>query len=208
MTVADEAQPAYPVSFNVERQDAQSRVLNFPLFGVIIKGILLIPHLIILYFLGIVANILFFIATFAILFTGRYPVGMFNFVVGVLRWNIAAYAYLGHLTDRYPGFSMSADAQPAIQFDVAHPATSNRILNFPLFGLYIKIFLLIPHAIILAFLYLAALIVTVIATFAILFTGSYPAGMHRFVTGVGRWAIRLYAYEYALTDRYPPFGMN
>jgi hypothetical protein len=199
---------AYPVSFGVERSPSQSRLLNFPFFGAIIKGILLIPHLIILYFLGIVANILYLIATFAILFTGRFPEGMFNFIAGTLRWNIAVYAYLGHLTDRYPGFSMSTEAQPAIQFEVAYPATSNRILNFPFFGLIIKAILLIPHLIIVYFLYLAALIVTFIATFAILFTGSYPEGMHRFVAGVGRWAIRIYAYEYALTDVYPPFSTS
>jgi hypothetical protein len=60
---------------------------------------------------------------------------------------------------------------------------------------------------VLAFLYLAALVVLFIATFAILFTGSFPAGMHRFVTGVVRWGVRVQAYEVALTDRYPPFSL-
>ncbi len=61
----------YPIRLNITRDATQSRLTNFPLgIGTIIRIILLIPHLIILYFLQIVAAIVYFIATFAILFTG------------------------------------------------------------------------------------------------------------------------------------------
>ena len=75
----------------------------------IIKWILAIPHWIILYFLGIAAWICIIIAWFAILFTGRYPKGLFEFVVGVLRWGFRVVAYaLLMITDKYPPFSLSA----------------------------------------------------------------------------------------------------
>ncbi len=74
----------------------------------LVKWFLAIPHYIVLVFLGIAAIVSMIIAWFAILFTGRYPKGLFDFVVGVFRWclRVAAYAFL-LTTDRYPPFSLS-----------------------------------------------------------------------------------------------------
>ncbi len=201
---------AYPVRFDVERPPSQSRLTNFPLgIGSFIRVILLIPHLAILYFFQIAASLVYFIACFAILFTGRYPRGLYNFFVGYTRWNANVYGYLGHLYDKYPPFSMDTVAGYPLNLTYDYPETLSRWLNFPFFiGLFIKLILTIPHLIIIAFLGIAAIIVVFIADFAILFTGSFPAGMHSFVVGVGRWYIRLNAYTYGLTDKYPPFSMS
>ena len=197
----------YPVHFDITRDATQSRLTNFPLgIGSLIRTILLIPHLIILYFIGLVGSIVYFIATFAILFTGSYPSGLFNFYVGYMRWNSNVYGYLGSLYDKYPPFSLDAQEYP-LTLSVEYPATLSRWLNFPLFiGLFIKLLLAIPHLIILFFLYIAAFVVVVVAQFAILFSGSFPEGMHTFVVGVGRWGTRVNAYAYGLTDAYPPFS--
>jgi Domain of unknown function (DUF4389) len=73
----------------------------------LVKWLLAIPHYIVLLFLGIGALISVIIAWFAILFTGRYPRGLFDFVVGVLRWGNRVQAYVLLLvTDRYPPFSL------------------------------------------------------------------------------------------------------
>lgn len=73
----------------------------------LVKWILAIPHYIVLFFLGIAAFIVVVIAWFAILITGRYPRGMFDFVVGVGRWGLRVNAYAALLvTDRYPPFSL------------------------------------------------------------------------------------------------------
>jgi hypothetical protein len=73
----------------------------------LVKWLLAIPHYIALVFLGIAAVVCIVIAWFAILFTGRYPRGLFDFVVGVGRWcvRVGAYAFL-LVTDRYPPFSL------------------------------------------------------------------------------------------------------
>jgi Domain of unknown function (DUF4389) len=75
----------------------------------LVKWLLAIPHLIVLVFLWLAAVVAVIIAWFAILFTGRYPRGLFDFVLGVLRWGnrVAAYAFI-LVTDEYPPFRLSA----------------------------------------------------------------------------------------------------
>ena len=71
------------------------------------KWLLAIPHYIVLFVLGIFAFFVVIFSWFAILFTGRYPRGLFDFVVGVGRWALRVQAYAFFLvTDRYPPFSL------------------------------------------------------------------------------------------------------
>jgi hypothetical protein len=72
-----------------------------------VQWILAIPHLIVLYVLGIVALICAIAAGFAILFTGSYPRGLYDIVLGFVRWQTRTYSYVYFLTDRYPPFSLS-----------------------------------------------------------------------------------------------------
>jgi hypothetical protein len=75
----------------------------------LVKWLLAIPHYVILVFLGLAAFVAVIVAWFAILFTGRYPRGIFDFVEGVLRWSnrVVGYALI-LVTDEYPPFSLSA----------------------------------------------------------------------------------------------------
>jgi hypothetical protein len=75
----------------------------------LVKWFLAIPHYVVLFFLTIAAIFAVIIAWFAILFTGRYPRGLFNFVEGVMRWNLRVQAYAMLLvTDSYPPFRLAA----------------------------------------------------------------------------------------------------
>lgn len=73
----------------------------------LVKWLLAIPHYIVLFFLGLATFVVIIIAWFAILFTGRYPQGLFDFVVGVMRWGnrVQGYAFV-LITDRYPPFRL------------------------------------------------------------------------------------------------------
>ena len=74
----------------------------------LVKWLLAIPHYVVLVFLGVGALLSIVIAWFAILFTGRYPRPLFDYVVGVARWGLRVQAYVSLLvTDRYPPFRLS-----------------------------------------------------------------------------------------------------
>ena len=96
----------YPVILDAPLPEAQNRLLA--LLGIIffLKALLLLPHLIVLYVLNIIAAIVIWIGYWIILFTGRQPAGIHDFVLGVLRWQTRATAWLYSITDRYPPFSL------------------------------------------------------------------------------------------------------
>jgi hypothetical protein len=73
----------------------------------LIKWLLAIPHSFVLFFLAIALYVVYFIGFFAVLFTGHWPEGLRNFLVGVFRWSLRVSAYTGFLVDAYPPFSLS-----------------------------------------------------------------------------------------------------
>jgi len=77
------------------------------------RGILVVPHAVVLFFLAIAVEVVTFIAWFAILFTGRYPASMYDFSLGVARWGVRVAAYMYLFVDEYPPFSLSEEAGAA-----------------------------------------------------------------------------------------------
>jgi len=187
--------PDYPLRLDVEYPDQLNRWL------VLVKWLLAIPHILIVYALVNVASVIHLIAFFAILFTTKYPQPLFEFVVNIYRWQANLYAYLGLMRDEYPPFSWEPGQYP-VTFEIDYPPELNRWM--PL----VKWLLAFPHYIALFFLGIAALIVCVIAFFAILFTATYPRGMFDFTVGVLRWGNRVNAYVYFMRDEYPPFSLK
>jgi hypothetical protein len=74
--------------------------------------------------------------------------------------------------------------------------------------IFIKWLLVIPQMIVLLFLGIGLYVVLIIAFFAVLFTGSWPAGLRDYVVGVERWATRVMMYYGLMTDQYPPFSLQ
>ncbi len=185
----------YPLRFDVEYPEKLSRLLIF------VKWLLAIPHFLILYALGAVTSIITFIAFFAILFTKRYPQGLFDFVVNIYRWQANVGAYIFLLRDEYPPFSWDAGKYP-VTFEVDYPEQLSRWLIF------IKWLLIIPNLIVFFLVLIVAYVVEMIAWLAILFTGGIPKGLFDFLVGTARWSFRLNAYTNLLRDDYPPFSMK
>jgi hypothetical protein len=144
-----------------------------------------------------------FVATMLmILFRVRYPRWWFDFARELTRLGARVGAYLALLTDRYP----STVEEQSVHLDIDYPDVEQDLNRWlPL----VKWLLAIPHYIVLAVLFVLAIVAVVIAWFVILFTGRYPRGLFDFVVGVGRWSLRVQAYAFLLiTDRYPPFSLN
>jgi hypothetical protein len=137
-----------------------------------------------------------------IIFRRRYPRWWFDFLRELTRFEYRAYAYLLLLTEQYP----STVEEQAVHLEIDYPnVTSDLNRWMPL----VNWLLAIPHYIILAVLWIAALFVTVYAWFVILWTGEYPRNLFDFVVGVARWSLRVDAYVRLLvTDRYPPFSLK
>lgn len=132
----------------------------------------------------------------------RYPRWWFDFARELARFSARVGAYFLLLTDRYPS---TVDDQ-AVHLDIDYPDVA-RDLNrwLPL----VKWFLAIPHIVVLVVLALGVIVATVVAWFAILFTGRYPRALFDYVVGVGRWGLRVHAYALLLvTDEYPPFSLR
>jgi hypothetical protein len=190
------AADSYPIRVDISYpEEGLSRWLIF------VKWLLAIPHLIILYFLNIAFGVVTLIAAFAILFTTKYPEGLFKFAVGYRRWALNVNAYISLMRDEYPPFTLDPGQYPAV-LEVDYPEQLNRFLPF------IKWLLVIPNIIALFFLAIAAFVVIIIAFFAILFTKTYPRGLFDFVVGVYRWSERANGYAYLFTDKYPPFSLK
>lgn len=198
----------YPVSLSGRLDEKLNRWLP------LVKWFLAIPHYIILFFLFIALAIVWILAFFAILFTGRYPKGLFDFSVGVLRWSwrVGFYTYSALGTDRYPPFSLEPLDYPAT-LEVEYPQRLSRGL------VLLKWWLLaIPHYII-AFLFLGGFgwrffgggllgILVLVVLLVLLFTGRYPREVFDFILGINRWVYRVGAYVLLMTDRYPPFRFS
>jgi uncharacterized protein DUF4389 len=211
--------PPYPVRVDGRLEPDLSRGLW------LVKWLLLVPHLIVLAFLWIAFWVLTVVAWFAILITARYPRGIFDFNLGVLRWTwrVAYYGYGALGTDRYPPFTLADVPNYPARLDVAYPQRLSRGLALVKWWL-----LAIPHYLVVAFFVggvgtvtwrygenvvvslgggLVGLLV-LIAGIALLFTAVYPPGVHDLVLGMDRWAIRVGAYAALMTDAYPPFRLD
>jgi hypothetical protein len=183
----------YPVRFEAERQDEYNRFLP------LVKWLLAIPHYIVLVFLGIGALFAVIIAFFAVIITGRYPRGLWDYVTGVHRWAVRVVAYVYLLTDEYPPFSLEDEPSYPVTVEWDYPETIDRWR--PL----VQWLLIIPYAIVAAIVFYVAEIVAFIGVFVILFTKDLPEGMFKLIVNPIRWQVRANSYGGFLVKRYPPF---
>ena len=193
---------SFPATFSF---DPPERVANWrPL----VNWLLAIPHFVVLYGLQILSRAVGVISWFVIVFTGKLPEGLANVQVMYQRYQLRTYTFAGFMREEYPPFGFDASAgdpggDARVRVDVQPQLTDrNRLTAF------FRIILVIPHAIVLIVLIIASFVVTVIAFFAVLFTGRWPVGMRDFVLNVWRWGLRVESYFLLLTDTYPPFALT
>jgi len=190
----------------------------------LVKWVLAIPHYFVLLFLWVAFAVVSVLALFAILFTGRYPRGLFEFNVGVMRWSwrVGFYSYSALATDQYPPFSLADKSDYPARLEVDYPQSLSRGL------VLVKWWLLaLPQLLIVAVFVGGASafgsgsdmqwmalsggligLLVFIAGVVLLFTGRYPQTIYDFVLGLNRWVFRVAAYTALMTDEYPPFRLD
>jgi hypothetical protein len=184
---------AYPVRVEAKRQEEYHRFLP------LVKWLLAFPHYLVLIVLGIGVLFVHLIAFFAVLFTGRYPRGMWDFVVGVMRWAWRVVAYVLLLTDEYPPFTLDEEPSYPATLEIDYPEHVNNWR--PL----VHWLLILPYYFVASILVSVAGIVAFVGVFVILFTKRLPEGMFDLILIPYRWSVRAQAYFYFLVTEYPPF---
>jgi hypothetical protein len=219
VTAAPSLFPTYPVHVDGQEDQVLSRWLW------LVKWILVIPHYLLLIPLWIAFVVTSVVALVAIVITGRYPRGIFEFNVGVLRWNwrVAYYAYGALATDQYPPFTLREVPEYPAHLNVDYPEHLSRGLALVKWWL-----LAIPHYLVVAILVGGATTAThqatntdwqwdeggligllvLIAGVILLVTGAYPRALYDLLLGLNRWVIRVAAYAGLMTDVYPPFRLD
>jgi hypothetical protein len=186
----------YPISYEVDPAlEGRNRLTTF------FRYFVAIPWAIVAYVYGIVAGIAAVIAWFAIVFTGGYPEGIYNFNAGYLRMYTRVYGFENLLTDDWPPFGGDDDPGYGIRIGVAPPLDKYSRLKTGL-----RFLVGIPVMLLGAVQGIILLVCVVIAWFAILFTGKLPEGLFNPMRSATAYIARANAYFLLMTEDWPPFS--
>jgi hypothetical protein len=182
------------VTFKAEYVEKRSRLTTF------FRLLLVIPHAIAVFFYVLAAEVVVIIAWFALLFTGRYPQGMYDFVAGALRYatRVSGYALLLH--DEYPPFSGDPASPYPVDLNIGPPKAEYSRLK-----VLFRIILMIPVYLIAYAMQIVAQVGSFLAWFAIVILGRQPKGLQDMIVLGLSYQQRAYAYFALLTEDWPPF---
>jgi Domain of unknown function (DUF4389) len=184
----------YPVTYQADYQDGgRNRLTTFFRYFTAIPA----QFFAFLYAIGVIFTEL--IAWFALMFTARYPQGLYNYHSKAVRLFARANAYGYLLTDAYPPFNGDPDDSYPVRVGIGPPQERYSRLR-----VFFRGWMLIPVYIVLLLYGIGLSVVTFIAWFAILFTGRYPAGMFNFARNAAAYGVRASAFYMLLTDQFPP----
>ena len=150
--------------------------------------------------IGAAAYVLAIVNWFSLLINGQDIKGIRDFQLYYLRWRVRAVAYMALFADEYPPFG---DGPYPVSIAVSEPAVPRDRATIA-----VRLLLAVPHLVVLFFVLCGWFVTTVIAWFAIVFTGAYPAGLSGFGVGAMCWMLRFEAYMLLLVDEYPPFSLD
>jgi hypothetical protein len=185
---------SYPVTFQADYAETRNRLTAF------FRIVLAIPVAIVLYVYAIVACVAILIAWFAIVFTARYPRGLYDFVAGYLRFLTRVTAYAALLCDPYPSFGGADDPAYPVRMGFEGP-----LEGYSRAKTLFRIILAIPIVILRYVMQILLEIGAIGAWIVIVITGKMPRGLFDVMVLANSYTARSDAYLYLLTETYPPF---
>ena len=192
----------YPATFEF---DAPERVGRWRVIG---NLILSIPHVIVLYVLGLFSLLVDVFSWLAIVFTGKLPAGLAGVSCMLIRYSTRVGIYQDFLKSSYPPFDFDASGQdngndPEVVVNIS-PELDGRSRLSVLF----RFIMLIP-VLVVGFVWgILWMLAMILGFFSVLILGRWPGGLRNFVVGVHRFSVRTSAYGSLLTDKFPPLGLN
>jgi hypothetical protein len=184
----------YPVTFQADYVPERSRLTTF------FRLLLVIPHYIGMCVYAIGAFFAIVVAWFALLFTGRWPVALYDFTAGFLRYSTRVNGYLWLMADPYPPFSAGEEPSYPVRLSVGPPLPEYNRLK-----VLLRIFYAIPAALIVYVMNIVVQLAAIASWFVIVITGKQPKGLQD-VIGLGTsYMMRAYALFFLITETYPPF---
>jgi hypothetical protein len=184
----------YPVTFEADYEERRSRLTT------LFRWVLAIPHWVVLFFYSIAAGVVAIVAWFALLFTARYPQGMYDFVAGFLRYRTYVYAYSFLLTDKYPPFTGAPDVGYPVRLNIGPPQPEYNRLK-----VLFRFILAIPVLVILIAMQVVYEVGALLAWFAIIVLGRQPKGLQDMIVLGISYESRANAYFFLVTEDWPPF---
>jgi len=206
MTAAATSPTTYPVNVRFDRDQRVSRLWGIPFLGWFVRGFILIPHYVILGIYGFFVSIAMLVTWIPVLLTGRFPGWGYALVGGYVRWSIRVTAYMLLMVGPYPPFSTSPGYPVEVDFDRTRGL--NNLWGLPLVGILIRSILVIPHAIALWFVGIAAGFVMFFSWIPVLIFGRYPGLGYELVGGYLRWTTRVSCWILLMAGPYPPFRLG
>lgn len=186
---------SYPVEFEMDFVERRNRLTTF------FRSLLSVPHYLFAAVYGVAFLVVYIVAWFALMFTGRWPAGLYEFAGGYLRYisRLSAYMYLG--VDQYPPFSGAPDDSYPVRVHIAPPLDRYSRVKVFFRGLYAILAVIIRYA-------MAIVIgaVALISWFVIVITGRQPAGLQNALSFALSYTARADGLIYLITETYPPLG--
>ncbi|HSW88679.1 MAG TPA: DUF4389 domain-containing protein [Candidatus Saccharimonadales bacterium] len=195
----------YP-DINIKRIKNPNRLYAIPLFGFLVKLIMIIPVGIYMVILSFAWFFVWIINSFYILFNGKYWNVGYNFSSGLIHLSAKIAFFMFGMTDTYPGFDFAID--DSFSISITYPKKPNRWLAIPLFGFLARLILLIPFLIYQTVLSKAAQIALVVGSFFVTFTGKYPESDYEINRDSYRLDQAAFMWFAGLSDTYPSFWIS
>ena len=188
---------AYPVGYEADFQVERSRLTTF------FRYLMAIPQFLVGIVYGIGALFALIIAWFALLFTAKYPEGLYNFASGVLRWSTRVNSYVNLVTDAYPPFDLGEHPEYPVRVPIGP-----RLESYSRLKVFFRWIIGIPVMLIAYALSILAGICSFLAWFVIVFTGKQNQGLQNGITLGTAYSARAGAYFMYITEDWPPFGQE
>ncbi|HEX8966040.1 MAG TPA: DUF4389 domain-containing protein [Patescibacteria group bacterium] len=195
----------YP-TIAIEVNENPRKMYAIPVFGFILKIIMIVPVSIEIAVLGFADLFVLLINSFIVLFTGKYWKVSYDLNVALIRMAIKVNFFIFGLTDKYPGFGLAIKDNYSVNIPInQHP---NRFYAIPILGGLVRIILLIPYLIYSSVLNYASYIAILVSWIPVLFGGYYPETTFEITRDANRIAQATSAYMAGLSDTYPSFWVS